>query len=126
MSLPDLNRSELDVMNVLWDTSPRSAREIHEDLAERLGWAYTTTRTVVDRLVDKGAVEKERLHGIYVYRPAVSKPQGIARLVADFSRRVARVPVTQVVSFFAESEALTRTELRELRQLLGELDREAR
>lgn len=113
-------------MNVLWDSSPRSAREIHEDLADRLGWAYTTTRTVVDRLVDKGAVDKERLHGIYVYRPAVSKPQGIARLVADFSHRVARLPATDVVSFFADSEALTQAEVRELRRLVNELDEEAR
>lgn len=121
--LPELNRSELDIMNVLWDQSPQSAREVHDALVDWSGWAYTTTRTLIDRLVDKGVLAKTTSHGLYVYEPAVSKPRGIARLVADFADRVAQVPASQVVSLFADSQSLTAKEIRELRSLLGRLER---
>jgi predicted transcriptional regulator len=49
--LPQLTPAELEVMKVLWAGDSLSAREIHEQLAERLGWAYSTTRTTVERMV---------------------------------------------------------------------------
>ena len=124
VALPDLTRAELDVMNVLWDRHPMSAREVHDVLHARLEWAYTTTRTMIDRLVGKGALRRKHVHGLSVYEPSVSRAQGLARLVADFAQRVARIPAAHVVPLFAEGEHLTDDELRELRALLKRLEKE--
>ena len=120
--LPDLSRTELDVMKVLWRSGRQSAREIHESLPASLGWAYSTTRTVVERLVDKGWVEKGSFHGMNVYRAGISKPRGLARLVWDFARRVMETDTAPVVNLFAESEALTPEEVEELEGLLAEAE----
>jgi BlaI family penicillinase repressor len=116
--LPQLTPTELDVMNVLWTQGRLSAREIHDTLGERLGWAYSTTRTTVERMVRKGLIEKSAFHGIHIYSATVSRATGLARMVREFASRVLEGSHVPVVSLFAESGTLTDEEIAELRELL--------
>lgn len=120
--LPELAATELDVMKVLWGGGKLSAREVHEALAEEQGWAYSTTRTVLDRMVGKGLVERQSFHRLYLYRPAISRPAGLARLVRDFAARVVETDWAPVVSLFADSQALSAEEVDELSRLLEQAD----
>lgn len=116
--LPELSSTELDVLKILWAAGRLSAREVHDDLGHRRGWAYSTTRTTLERMVEKGLLEKGAFHGLNLYRPLVSKPVGLARLVRDFAERVLELDVAPVVSLFARSEALSEEEVQELERLL--------
>ena len=117
--LPQLAPAELDLMKVLWANGSLSAREVHERLSQRTGWAYSTTRTVIERLVRKGLLRKQDSHGLHVYAPAVSRPTGLAQLVRDFAEQVLELRDVPVAALFSESDALTPDELAELRTLLG-------
>lgn len=119
MDRPELAKTELDVMKVLWDGGKLSAREVHERLAEEQGWAYSTTRTVLERMVTKGLVDKGQFHGIYLYRPAISKAAGLAPLVREFASRVLEMDARPVVSLFAEGGSLTEDEVAELASILA-------
>ncbi len=116
--LPRLAPAELDVMKVLWRAGALSAREIHDRVSGRSGWRYSTTRTVVERMVDKGLVTRTASHGLFVYAPAISRAAGLARLVRDFAEQVLELKRAPVAALFAESEVLTPEELKDLRQLL--------
>jgi predicted transcriptional regulator len=116
--LPQISPAELQIMKVLWRDGRLSAREIHNRLADRLGWAYSTTRTTVERMVKKGLVAKNVLHGLHVYRPGVSKATGLARLVRDFADQVLEASHAPVVSMFAEAGTLNEDEIAELEALL--------
>ncbi len=116
--LPQLTPAELEVMKVLWDADGLSAREVHDDLGERLSWAYSTTRTTIERMVRKGLVEKEAFHGLHIYRASVTRASGLARLVRDFAAQVLETSHVPVVSLFADSGALSEEEIVELQQLL--------
>jgi len=118
--LPDLARSELDALKVLWSAGRLSAREVHDRLAGRLGWAYSTTRTVLDRMVRKGLLERRDFHGVFLYSAKISRPQGLARLVRDFAERVLELDHESVVPLFARSAALTPEEIEELSRLLDQ------
>ncbi len=117
--LPQLAPAELDVMKVLWRSGTSSAREIHDQLRGRTGWACSTTRTMLERLVKKGLLAKRSLHGLHVYQATISRPQGLARAVRDFATQVLGLAHVPVAALFAESEALTPAEIEELRRLLG-------
>ncbi len=119
--LPDLARTELDVLKVMWSEGRLSAREVHERLADRLGWAYSTTRTVLDRMVKKGYLSRRDFHGVYLYAARISRPQGLARLVRDFAERVLELDHGSVVPLFARSDALTPEEVDELSHLLDDV-----
>jgi predicted transcriptional regulator len=118
--LPELSGNELDVMKILWDAGKLAAREVHETLAERTGWSYSTTRTVLDRMVAKGLVDRHSFHGLYLYQAAISRPRGLARQVQHFAERVLGTDWAPVVSLFAESQALSEEEIEELSRLLTE------
>ena len=118
----ELSKSELELMKLLWARGKLSAREIHEAVAEATAWEYSTTRTVLGRLVKKGAVAKRTFHGIQLYGARVSRVQGLARLVRDFAERVVQVDPGLVVPLFAESDTLTPQELEEISRILAEPD----
>jgi predicted transcriptional regulator len=115
---PALTSAELDVMKTLWRAGPQSARELHDSVRKRSGWAYSTTRTVVERMVAKGLVRKSAWHGLHVYEAAVSRPAGLASLVRSFAEDVLELKSVPIATLFAESEALSGEELSELRRLL--------
>jgi predicted transcriptional regulator len=118
--LPQLGPFELEVMKVLWRRGRLSAREIHEQLTGRTGWALSTTRTVVERMVAKGLLTRAAFHGLHLYAAAISRPLGLAGLVKSFAEEVLELRRVPVAALFAESQVLTRDELEELRALLAE------
>ena len=64
---------EYDILTKLWELGVGSVRELHEQLGQRGGLVYTTTAKVVDRLREKGLIER-RPHGrAFIYRPRVAR-----------------------------------------------------
>ena len=116
--LPQLTPAELEVMKILWDADGLSAREVHERLGEHMDWAYSTTRTTVERMVRKGLVNKNVFHGLHIYTASVSRARGLARMVRDFASQVLETSHVPVVSLFADSGALSDDEVEELKRLL--------
>ncbi|MDX2436825.1 MAG: BlaI/MecI/CopY family transcriptional regulator [Acidobacteriota bacterium] len=120
--LPHLNPTELEVMKILWDADGLSAREVHQRLGDHMDWAYSTTRTTIERMVRKGLINKNRFHGLHLYTASVSRASGLARMVRDFARQVVETSHVPVVSLFADSGSLSGDEIDELKRLLDELD----
>lgn len=118
--LPRLTQPELEVMKRLWSGGRMSARELHEQVGEAQGWAYSTTRTTLERMVGKGLVSKGSFHGLHLYGARISRATGLARMVWEFATQVVGTGPSPVVSLFAESGALEDQEIDELRALLEE------
>ena len=64
---------EAAVLEALWTLRHASVRAVHTEVGEPRGLAYTTVATVLDRLCDKGLVERVRVAKAFVYTPAVSR-----------------------------------------------------
>lgn len=118
--LPRLTDAELDVIKVLWNRGKLSAREVHDLVAESQGWAYSTTRTTLERMVRKGLLRRGSFHGLHLYEPVVSRAAGFALRVREFASQVLEASPASVVPLFAESGVLTDDEVDELLDLLGE------
>jgi len=116
--LPELSRAELDLMRILWSDGQLSARQVHERLADDYDWAYSTTRTMLDRMVAKGHLKREGFHGVNLFTPIISRPMGLARLVQDFAERVLEMDPSTVVALFASGSRLSPAELDELARLI--------
>ncbi|MBN2416613.1 BlaI/MecI/CopY family transcriptional regulator [bacterium] len=122
--LPDLSRAEFSILQVLWKHKKLTVREVHEQLKDSRGWAYTTTKTMMDRMVKKGLMAREDFHGIFLYRPLISRPRGMARMVAFFADRVLEMDTGTVVAMFADSGSISDDEIKELEALLDDLNQE--
>jgi predicted transcriptional regulator len=116
--LPELSRAEYDILRILWKDGKLTVREVHDQIHDIHRWAYTTTKTMMDRMTKKGLLERNKFHGIYLYRPLISRPAGLARMVQFFADRVLETDAGAVVSMFADSKTLTAAEIEELEKLL--------
>jgi len=123
-NLPDLSKSEYDILRILWKNGKQSVREVHNQITKTSGWAYTTTKTMMDRMIGKNLLKREDFHGVFLYTPLITRPEGLARLVEFFADRVLEMDASSVVSLFATSKAITPEEMKELNQLLTENKKE--
>ena len=119
-SLPTLTRTELDIMKILWREGRLGAREVHDRIGIPHDWAYSTTRTIIERMVKKELAKKRSFHGLNVYEAAISRARGLAGMVRDFAEGVLGTEVAPVVSLFADANTLTPDEIAELYAVLEE------
>jgi predicted transcriptional regulator len=66
---------EYDILAKLWELGVGTVRELHEQLGERDGLVYTTTAKVVDRLREKGLIERQPRGRAFIYRPRVAREE---------------------------------------------------
>jgi len=114
-----ISQSELDVMDVLWTQSPLGASEVAANLAERKDWNIRTIKTLLSRLVEKGALSTETEGRRYLYAPLISKDTaGATRRLSDrlFGGRAA-----PLVMHLAKDDGLSAADIAELEALLKKL-----
>lgn len=114
------SQAELIVLKQLWASGEQSAREVHERVATVTDWSYSTTRTLLARMVQKGLVEKRDSHGLALYEAAETKVALIGKMVKSFSQKVLELDGSLPVSAFSDSKLLDEGELDELSRLLEE------
>lgn len=112
-----ISDSELEVMKVLWeaeDALPVTA--IRETLAERKGWEATTVKTLVARLVGKGAVSQEK-RKVFFYSPLISEKEYNAWATGNLVRRLYKGSVKDLVAALVSSDELSDADIAELRSM---------
>ena len=87
-SILDLAPLELDCMNALWRLGQATVRDIQAALAATRPRAYTTIMTILDRLAQKGVVERQKSGRAWLYKAQLSADQArthaVTRLVEGF------------------------------------------
>ncbi|MEM7017888.1 MAG: BlaI/MecI/CopY family transcriptional regulator [Pseudomonadota bacterium] len=114
--------TELSLLKALWQQHPLSAREIHERVQDELQWSYSSTRKTLERMLSKGWLKAEDVHGIKVYRAKLKKVNTLATYVKDFTRRVLELDKPLPVSMFVDSKLLDEEEIQQLDNLLQAMD----
>ena len=112
--------AELTVLKHLWARGVQSAREVHDGVSAETGWSYSTTRTLLARMIQKELVEKQDSHGLTLYSASAGKVDLISRMIRNFSQRVLDLDSVLPASAFAESKLLDEADLEELTRLLEE------
>lgn len=118
----ELTRAEWSLMQCLWHRKRASATELQKLLAEQQGWAYSTVKTMLDRMVDKGFVTSERVGNAYEYTPCLRRQSAIGRVVDDVFDRVLEGSLSPLVSRLIESRRLSASDVAQLRAMLDSYD----
>jgi BlaI family transcriptional regulator, penicillinase repressor len=118
------NRSELTILKQLWVKSPRSAREVQDAISDETGWSYSTTRTLLTRMEEKGLLKRAEVHGVAVYAPVLSRVQVLGAMARELTRQVLDIKGALPASMFADSPHLSEEDLAELDAILNADDEE--
>jgi BlaI family penicillinase repressor len=121
---PSISDSEWDVMNVVWDApAPVSAREVVGRLAGRKPWSPRTVKTLLNRLLNKGALAAEAEGNRYLYRAKVTREQCVRHEGKSFLARVFGGAAGPLLVHFVTRAELSAAEVEELKRLLDQKGR---
>src|SRR3984893_8289003 len=110
---------EYDILAKLWELGVGSVRELHEQLGRREGLVYTTTSKGVDRLREKGLIERQPRGRAFIYRPRVAREEVEgARARKAVSRLFGTAPHAAVAALVDAVDAVDPKLLDELERLV--------
>ena len=116
--MADPSDAEFDVLKLFWRDGALSARAVHDGIGPQLGWAPSTTRTVLERMCAKGLLERRDQEGVAVFAARQSKVDVVGRALRKFARRVLEIDGPLSAQAFTGSQLLNPVEIAELQAML--------
>jgi len=117
-----ISEAESVVMDVLWRRHPLGAEDVVAELADSRHWQEATIKTLLNRLLNKGAIAAEREGRRYLYSPLLEREAWVLEESRGLLDRLFDGRVAPLVAHFSEHRKLSRKDIAELRKLLEELD----
>jgi BlaI family penicillinase repressor len=121
-----ISEAESRVMEVLWRQSPQTAEEIVAALLQPTGWHEKTIKTLLNRLLGKGAVSAEKDGRRYLYAAQLRREDWQQRESRSLLDRVFGGKVAPLLAHFSEHEKLTAKDVAALRKLIDAIDKKGR
>ena len=115
------SESEMQVLAALWDKAPQTAADLTRRIGAINGWTQATVKTLLARLVQKGAVTAEADGRRYLYSPAIERADAVGEESQRFVDRLFGGRVGPLIAHLADREALTETDIAEIEALLKKL-----
>jgi len=115
-----LSPAEWEIMKVMWQRGPSAARDVFASLPEDHGWAYKTVKTLLSRLVAKGALGYDQIGNSYLYRALAERESMTRQEVRGVLQRLISHTCSPVLAQFIQESNLTDKEIRDLKKLLDE------
>lgn len=115
-----ISDAQWTIMNLIWSSSPIEAAEVIDRLAADNGWSPATVKTMLHRLVRKGALAAEQHGKKYFYRPAVGRDACVRQASRSFLDRVFGGHATPALIHFVETAKLSKKDVDEIRALLDQ------
>lgn len=115
------SEAELEILQVIWEIEPATVRSIHERIAlagKEVG--YTTVLKQIQRLTEKGALEKEVLEGSHLYRAVVKEKDVKQELAGKVMRTAFGGSAFQMMMHALGNEKASPEELQELKKWLDQ------
>ena len=117
-----ISDSEWLVMRCLWKKSPLEIKEIQGMLREETGWSGNMVRSLVVRLLDKGAIGAETRDRYFRYYPVASEEECLKQETRSFVDRVFEGSIARLFAAFAGSGRVSEEDRRELEAMLKEME----
>ena len=113
-----LTEAEWEIMKVVWEKEPCAAGTVQEALTKNRNRAYSTVKTTMDRMVEKGFLKIEKIRNLQLFKSCISE---VDARRGEFRRMLKRAfdgALTPMMQFLIEHEGLSKEEASQLRTLV--------
>ena len=118
--MPRISDAEWTVLKTVWRLNAPTARDVVEQLKDAADWKPKTIHTLLDRLVQKGALAAEKPGREYIFKPLISERQCRLSASRSFLDKVFDGDIAPFLACFLEHKKLSRKEIQELKSILEE------
>jgi BlaI family penicillinase repressor len=118
----ELTEAEWEIMKVVWEKEPCAAGTVQETLAlhgETRSKAYSTVKTTMDRMVEKGFLKIEKIRNLQLFKSCISEIDAKRGEFRKMLKRAFDGALTPMMQFLIEHEGLSKTEASQLRDLVN-------
>ena len=123
----DVTDTELAVLQVLWERGGSTRRQIADVLYPGGAPSHiTTVQKLLERLEEKGYVARGAEEGPVTFAATIDREQLISRRLLDVADKLCGGSLTPLLMNLVRAQSLTPRQLRELQDLLAELNEKRR
>jgi BlaI family transcriptional regulator, penicillinase repressor len=122
----ELTQAEWAIIKAVWTREPCAAPDVQEALHGATQWAYSTVRTLMDRMVAKGLLTSEKVRNLTLYRSAVTREQAQRGELLYTLKHAFDGSLTPMVQCLLDTDQLSARELQELEGLIKAKRRNAK
>lgn len=115
-----LSEAEWKVMNALWQRHPACVRDVLEEIGEEASWAYTTVKTMLSRLAEKGILEVEKRANTSYYSPNLTRNSARRAAVRSLMDRAFDGAFGPMMTFLVDDQRLSANDRQRLQALLNQ------
>ena len=115
---PKISDAEWEIMKLLWASHPQTANDMVEALEGTQHWKPKTLKTLINRLLTKGAIGFKKNGRQYLYYPAVARDACIQSESRSFLDRVFDGSAKPMLAAMIENDSLSLDDIEELKQIL--------
>jgi BlaI family penicillinase repressor len=113
----ELTEAEWAIIRVIWAHQPCAAGTVQEALAASKGWAYSTVKTTMDRMVHKGLLRTQRIRNLLLFSATVDEVEAKRGEFRRMLKRAFDGALAPMMQFLVEHEGLSAQEARQLREI---------
>jgi BlaI family transcriptional regulator, penicillinase repressor len=117
-----ISEAESIVMEVIWEKNPIPTEDVVAALERHGKWQEATVKTLLNRLLKKGALKARKDNRRYLYSPVLTRDQWLAAESHGFLDRLFGGRVAPLVSYFSQQKKLSKKDIADLKRLIQELD----
>lgn len=118
--LPSISDAESHVMDKLWQRAPQTAEELVASLGSTHDWQPSTVKTLLNRLLNKGAIAAERDGRRFLYSPVLARDAWLGNESVSLIDRLFGGGLAPLVAQFASRRKLSKADIAALKELLKE------
>ena len=115
----ELTEAEWEIMKIVWEKEPCAAGTVQESLAASRDWAYSTVKTTMDRMAQKGLLEIQKIRNLQLFKSRISHVDAKRGEFRKMLKRAFDGALTPMMQFLIEHEGLSKDESGQLRKLVN-------
>jgi len=115
----ELTEAEWIIMKVIWENEPCAAGTVQEALANSKDWAYSTVKTTMDRMANKGFLKIQKIRNLQLFSSVISEVDAKRGEFRKMLKRAFDGALTPMMQFLIEHEGLSKAESAQLRKLVN-------
>jgi len=115
----ELTEAEWAIMKVVWASEPCAAGTVQEALSKTKDWAYSTVKTTMDRMANKGFLKIEKIRNLQLFSSVISEIDAKRGEFRKMLKRAFDGALTPMMQFLIEDEGLSKEESAQLRKLVN-------
>lgn len=116
----ELTEAEWTVIKAIWNNEPCTAPAIQEKLFKKTQWTYSTVRTLMDRMVNKGLLTATKERNLTIYTSAVTRAQAQRGELLYALKHAFNGALAPMVQCLLNTSEVSPEELDKIKQLIAD------